>query len=210
MENKVYIIGAGGHGQVIADIVKKMGFKLVGFLDDNKSLIGHKIGDMPVISPVAHAKELDGKFVIAVGDNEARKKLADMLNFPDEKYLTVIHPSVIIGNNVRIGVGTMIVGGAVINTGTIIGKHTIINTSVSIDHHNIIGDFVHIGPGTHTGGNVTIEEGTFLGIGTSVIPNRKIGRWSVIGAGAAVISDIPEFTVAVGIPANVIKRRKLN
>ena len=204
-QTDVYVIGAGGHGQVVADALLSLGITPAGFLDDNEELIGKAVLGIPVVAPVLKAKELKGKFVIAIGDNVTRKKIVEILHFSDEKYFTVIHPSVILGKNVKIGVGSMIIGGVVINTGTVIGKHTIINTSASIDHHDVIGDFVHIAPGTHTGGAVRIKEGAFLGVGISVIPGKTIGKWAIIGAGASVITDIPDNVTAVGVPARIIK-----
>ncbi len=202
---KVYIIGAGGHGQVVADALLSIGITPAGFLDDNEVLFGKTILDIPVLAPVVKAREMEGEFVVAIGDNATRKKIVEFLHFPDEKYLTVVHHSVVLGKDVKIGAGSMIIGGVVINTGTVIGKHTIINTSVSVDHHNVIGDFVHIAPGSHTGGAVKVKEGAFLGIGVSVIPGKTIGNWAVIGAGASVITDIPDNVTAVGVPARVIK-----
>ncbi len=204
-QTKVYIIGAGGHGQVVADALLSLGITPAGFLDDNKELIGRTVLKIPVVAPVVKARELEGKFVVAVGDNATRKKIVESLHFPDEKYFTVVHHSVVLGKDVKIGVGSMIIGGVVINTGTVIGKHTIINTSVSIDHHNVIGDFVHIAPGSHTGGAVEVKKGVFLGVGVSVIPGKIIGNWAIIGAGASVITDIPDNVTAVGVPAKVIK-----
>jgi len=205
--SKIYIIGAGGHGQVVLDALLQSGLCPVGFLDDNMP-VGEKILDTPVVGKVSLAKNLDGQFVVAIGNNTMRQRIVEMLQLPDEKYFTAIHPSVVLGKNVKIGVGSMIIGGAVINTGTIIGKHSIINTLVSIDHHNIIGDFVHIAPGVHTGGNVIVKEGAFVGLGCSVLPDKEIGKWAVIGAGAAVISNVPDYSVSVGVPAKVIKREK--
>lgn len=200
--NGIYIIGAGGHGQVIADILRKLHYPVKGFLDDK---LTSKIMDIPIVGPIMFAKELEGRFVVAIGDNKVRSEIVKKLSLPDDRYFTVIHPSTVIGNNVEIGPGTMIIGGVIINIGTKIGKHVIVNTSSSLDHHNIIGDFVHIGPGTHTGGNVVVEEGAFLGIGTSVIPGKKIGKWAKIGAGAVVIDNISPYTTSVGVPARVIK-----
>ncbi|MEA2015808.1 MAG: acetyltransferase [Actinomycetota bacterium] len=204
MKNKIYIIGAGGHGQVVLDTLLQSGLSPVGFLDDNVP-VGEKILDIPVIGKISLAKNLDGQFIVAIGDNTMRKRIVGMLQFSDEKYFSVIHPSVILSKNVKIGVGSMIIGGVVINIGTVIGKHTIINTSVSIDHHNIIGDFVHIAPGVHTGGNVIVKDGAFVGLGCSVISGKEIGKWAVVGAGAAVISNVPDHSVSVGVPAKVIK-----
>jgi len=204
MESKIYIIGAGGHGQVVLDALLQSGLCPVGFLDDNMP-IAEKILDIPVVGKISLAKNLDGQFVVAIGNNTTRRRIVEMLQLPDEKYFTVIHPSVVLGKNVKIGVGSMIIGGVVINTQTTIGKHTIINTSVSLDHHNIIGSFVHIAPGTHSGGNVKVGEGAFLGIGVSVIPGIKIGKWSVIGAGSVVIDDVPDYAVVVGNPGRIVK-----
>ncbi len=206
MKEDIYIIGAGGHGQVVADALMTSGLILKGFLDDDLNL--KEVSGIPVIGPIKLAKELEGKFIVAIGDNRARKKIVEMLNLPDKRYFTVIHPSAIIGRGVKIGVGTMIIGGVVINTKTKIGKHVIVNTSSSLDHHNIVGDFVHIAPGTHTGGEVRIEEGSFLGIGTSVLPRINIGKWTKIGAGAVVIKDIPPYSTSVGIPAKIIRREE--
>ncbi len=199
----IYIIGAGGHGQVVADILMDLGIMPRGFLDDNANI--EEVLEIPVIGPIEVAKKLKGKFVIAIGNNKKRKEIVEKLNLPLEKFITVIHPSAIVSKGVKIGYGNMIIGGAVINTGTKIGNHIIINTSSSIDHHNIIEDFVHIAPGSHTGGNVYIEEGAFIGIGASILPKIKIGKWSQIGAGAVVIKNICSYTTVIGVPARPLK-----
>ena len=203
----IYIIGAGGHATVVLDALLKMGVKPKGIFDDDKSLWNREIFGIKILGRVELAKSVQGRFVVAIGDNKTRKDIVNFLNFPDERFVSVIHPSSVIGRDVEIGVGSMIIGGAVINSKTKIGRHVIINTSVSIDHHNVVGDFVHIAPGTHTGGNVKIGEGSFLGIGVSVIPKIKIGRWSIVGAGSVIIEDIPDFVTVVGVPGRVIKRR---
>lgn len=206
MKENIYIIGAGGHGQVVADAIMGLGSTPKGFLDDDLNL--KEVSGIPVIGPIKLAKELEGKFIVAIGDNRTRKKIVEMLDLPDEKYFTVIHSSAIIGRDVKIGAGTMIIGGVVINTKTKVGKHVIVNTSSSLDHHNMVENFVHIAPGTHTGGEVRIEEGSFLGIGTSVLPRINIGKWAKIGAGAVVIRDIPPYSTSVGIPAKIIRREE--
>ena len=209
MSEKIFVIGAGGHAEVVIDAILSSGLQVSGIYDDDESLMGQHIFEIPVLGKIEKAKEYeDGKFVVAIGDNETRMKAVNNLSFPDTKFLTVIHPSAVIGKNVQIGHGSMILGDVVINNGSVIGKHCIINTSSSVDHHNKISDFVHIAPGTHTGGNVEIDEGTFLGIGNSVIPGIKIGKWSVIGAGTVVIEDVPDYATVVGVPGMVIKRRQ--
>jgi acetyltransferase EpsM len=209
MSDKIYIIGAGGHGQVVIDAILSSGLQVYGIFDDNESLIGKSIFQIPVLEKIEKVMEItDGEFVVAIGGNEIRMKIVKNLGFSDDKFYTVVHTSAVIGKNVEIGAGTMVLGGVVINTGTSIGRHCIINTSASVDHHNEIGDFVHAAPGVHTGGNVTIGEGTFIGIGASIIPGVKIGKWSIIGAGTVVIKDVPDYVTVVGVPGMVIKRRQ--
>jgi len=206
MSEKIFVIGVGGHAEVVIDAILSSGLRVYGIFDDNESLIGKNIFQIPILGKIEKAMEItDGKFIVAIGDNEIRMKIVKNLGFSDDKFYTVVHPSAVIGKNVEIGAGTMVLGGVVINTGTSIGRHCIINTSSSIDHHNKISDFVHIAPGTHTGGNVEIKEGTLLGIGTSVIPGIKIGKWSIIGAGTVVIEEVPDYATVVGVPGRVIK-----
>ncbi len=204
-KENIYIIGAGGHGIVVLDLIFKLGLKPSGFLDDNKELLNKKIFGVKVIGEINLAKNLEGKFIVAIGDNRKRLEIVKYLSFDDNKYLTLIHPSTIIGSNVKIGRGSMIIGGVVINPFTTIGRHTIINTSSSLDHHNRIGDFVHIAPGVHIGGNVEIKNGSFIGIGASIMPNIKIGKWDIIGAGSVIINNIPDSVTVVGVPGKIIK-----
>jgi acetyltransferase EpsM len=206
MSEKIFVIGAGGHAEVVIDAILSSGLQVYGIFDDNESLIGKNIFQIPILGKIEKAMEItDGKFIVAIGDNEIRMKIVKNLSFSDDKFYTVVHPSAVIGKNVEIGAGTMVLGGVVINTGTSIGRHCIINTSSSLDHHNKISDFVHIAPGTHTGGNVEIKEGTLLGIGTSVIPGIKIGKWSIIGAGTVLIEEVPDYATVIGVPGRVIK-----
>ena len=207
MNKKVYIIGAGGHGEVIWDSLEEMGISPEAFLDDAFPKI-NLVSGKPVLGKVSLAKELEGLFVVAIGNNLIRRKIVSKLNFPEERYLTVIHPTAFVAKDVKIGAGTMIIAHSVINTGSVIGKHVIVNTSASLDHHNFIEDFTHIAPGTHTGGNVKIKECAFVGIGVSVIPGKTIGKWATVGAGSVVIEDVPDYATVVGVPARVIKIRK--
>ena len=206
MSEKIFVIGAGGHAEVVIDAILSSGLQVYGIFDDNESLIGKNIFQIPILGKIEKAKEYEnGRFIVAIGDNEIRMKIVKNLGFSDDKFYTVVHPSAVIGKNVEIEAGTMVLGGVVINTGTSIGRHCIINTSASVDHHSEIGDFVHAAPGVHTGGNVTIGEGTFIGIGASIIPEIKIGKSVIIGAGSVIIKDVPDYATVVGNPGKIIK-----
>lgn len=203
MHKKVIIIGAGGHAKVIADIIEKSGDEVVGFLDDNKENGATVIKNYKVIGgsnnrfAMAITKE-NVEFVIAIGDNQKRKKIS---NSPNLKFYTAIHPSAQIGLDVRIEEGTVIMANSCINSSAKIGKHCIINTGAIIEHDNIIEDYVHISPNATLGGTVKIGESTHVGIGSIVKNNITICKNCTIGAGAVVVKNILEEGTYVGVPA---------
>jgi sugar O-acyltransferase (sialic acid O-acetyltransferase NeuD family) len=198
------IIGAGGHGKVIADIMQRQGMNILGFLDDNVAIIGQQILNLPVLDTIAMWRNFapDG-LVMGIGDNSMRYTLVRQIEQDIAAHWIIpIHPTATIAASVQIGDGTVIMAGVIINPDTILGKHTIINTAATVDHDCVVGDFVHIAPGTHLAGDVHVGNGSLLGIGCSVIPGCKIGENVIVGAGAVVIGDIPSGVVAKGIPAH--------
>ena len=208
MQKKVVIIGAGGHGKVIADIITKSNDILVGFLDDNPDMQGQTIFDGKIVlgdtSEKSISKYTDCYFITGIGNNRIRKIISE--NNLNLKWYTAIHPNAVIANDVKIEKGTAVMAGAVINTGTKIGRHCVINTCSSVDHDNLIEDFVHVSPGAHLAGTVKIGEGTWICSGVTIIHNISIGKNNVIGAGAVVIDNIEEENcVYVGVPARKIK-----
>ena len=192
------IIGAGGHGVVIADILYKAEHQIKGFLDDALT-IGTDVLDSKVIGKIEDCKNhLECLFIIGIGNNQVRKKISQDYAL---KYGTAIHPSAVTGGHVLIDVGTVVMAGSVINSRTSIGKHSIINTGACVEHDNIISDFVHVSPCVALGGSVSIGEGSHLGIGSCVRNGVSICSNVVVGAGAVVVKDIRTSGVYVGIPA---------
>ncbi len=211
---RILILGAGGHGQVVADTLMRMrdaGAQVIplGYLDDavamqNQTLLGLPVlGRMTDLAQIAHTA-----IVIAIGDNGTRQNLFDRLRQQGECFIVARHPQTVIAPDVRIGPGTVICAGVIINPGAVIGANVILNTACTVDHHNTIGDHAHIAPGVHLGGDVQIGAGTLVGIGATVMPQRQVGAWSVVGAGALIHVDLPSHAVAVGLPAKIIRFRK--
>lgn len=195
MFRKVIIIGASGHGKVIADIIKANNDEVVGFLDDDtkKETLG-KITD--------YIKYIDYEFVIAIGNSQIRERLAKELKC---KWYTAIHPTAVVSPSIKIGEGTVIMPEAVINADAIIGKHCIINTRAVAEHDNIIGDYSHISVGAKLGGTTNIGKSCWIGIGATVSNNITICDNVIIGAGAVVVDNITEPGTYVGVPAKKIK-----
>lgn len=204
MSKNVIIIGAGGHGKVVADVVRCSGNRVLGFLDDSPQA-PEQVAGIPVLGGVNTWQSYpDAEFLIAIGSAAARKRIAEAM--PGVQWHTAIHPGAVVsGMEVTIGEGTVIAAGAVVNPGASIGRHCIINTGAIVEHDNILSDYVHISPAAALGGTVTVGESTHVGIGAVVKNNIRICPDCVIGAGAAVVRDLTESGVYVGVPAGRIR-----
>jgi len=212
---KVFIWGASGQGRVILNILREgKKFKVFGFIDNNPKLWGKKVDGIKVLgreNKLASLKKRGIKLgFVGIGDNKIRRKISHYLRNQGFSLINAIHPAAIISKTAIIGNGTAIMAGAIINTDAKIGDDVIINTGAIIEHDNIIENGVHIAPGVRLAGGVTIKKGTFVGIGSTVIQYKKIGKNSIIGAGAVVLKNLPDNVLAVGIPAKIIKNFKKN
>ncbi len=207
MNNKIVIIGSGGHAKVIIDIVRSMKkYEIVGTTSSDKSkpiLNIPILGGDEVLEPL-HRRGILNAFV-AIGDNRIRNNVSKYAIKVGYSLINAISPFSYISSTVKLGFGIAIMPGAIINIDTVISNNVIINTGATVDHDNVIGESVHIAPGCHLAGNVHVGSGTFLGVGTKVIPNIKIGSWSMLGAGSVIVKNIPNNISAYGVPARVIK-----
>lgn len=202
MSNRLIIIGAGGHGKVVADIAMKMNRWLdISFLDDDinkKEVLGLKV--IGNISDAFSYFDIADIFV-AIGNNTEREKIQQSLEDKGAIIPVLIHPDAVIGQQVHIEIGTVIMPGVIINCCTKIGKGCIINTGAIIDHDNVIEDYVHISPGSSLAGNVKVGKKTWIGIGSVVSNNISICSNCILGAGTVAINDISEPGTYIGIPA---------
>lgn len=206
MNKKLIIIGASGHGKVVADIALKLQkYEKIVFLDDNENV--KECMNFPVIGKSSDAEQYidEADFIVAIGNAKIRKKVTEQLEGIGASVATLIHPMAVIGSNVAIGDGSVVMAGAVINPDSTIGKSCIINTCASVDHDCRVGDYVHVSVGTHVCGTVEIGENTWIGAGATVKNNVNICGDCMIGVGAAVVKDIREVGTYVGVPARRIK-----
>lgn len=199
---KLVIIGASGHGKVVADIARLNGYDNIVFLDDNKDAV--VCGHYDVVGTSDSISQFDCEFFVAIGNSKVREKVFDKLTQADKKIATLIHPAAVIGEDVSIDIGTVVMAGAVINPCTTIGRGCIVNTCSSVDHDNSLGDFVHVSVGTHLAGTVKVGNHTWVGAGAVVSNNITITDSCMIGAGAVVVKDIVQSGTYVGVPARLI------
>ncbi len=197
MSKKLIIIGASGHGKVIADIARLNGYETIVFLDADASKT--HCGIYPVVGNDDCADRIDGDIIVAIGNADVRKRIMESID--EARIPVLIHPNAVISPSVKIDKGTVVMAGAVINADAIVGKGCIVNTCSSIDHDCIISDYVHISVGAHIAGTVCIGEKTWVGAGAIVSNNINITGNCMIGAGACVVNNIAAPGTYVGIPA---------
>jgi len=197
------VYGASGHGKVIIEILESTNTPGIEVWDDAEK---PPMWEYPVVRPFS-AGETRKEFVISIGVNATRKRVAEQLQ-GKATFGTAIHAATQISKRAQIGAGTVVMAGVSINADTIIGRHCIINTSASIDHDCVIADYAHVSPNATLSGDVHIGEGTHFGAGATAIQGIRIGKWCTIGAGAVVIRDVPDYTTVVGNPARIIKTKE--
>jgi len=206
----VILIGAGGHGRVVLDILRAGGVhNPIGFLDADPQLAGQAINGVAVLGqinllPKLKSQKIKGA-IICIGDNPARRSYARKLVGQGFELLNAIHPASHVSSMAKLGRNVVVAAGAVICTDARIGDSAIINTSAVVDHECEIGQAAHICPAAALAGRVRIGEECFIGLGCRIIQCMRIGDRSVVGAGAVVIQDVPDDSTVVGVPAQVIK-----
>lgn len=207
----LYIIGAGGFGREVAWIVERINsikptWNLKGFIDDNETLWGSKEGEYHVFGGCEYLSALEDVYAVcAVGSSNVRKKIIEKLKDTSVKFATLIDPSVLYSNSVKIGEGAIVCAGTIITVDVNIGDHVIVNLDCTIGHDAVIDNFVTIYPSVNVSGNVLIGECSELGTGTQIIQGKKVISNTIIGAGAIVVKDCIESGTYVGSPAKKIK-----
>lgn len=205
---RLAILGASGHGKVVADTAECSGWQVVEFFDDAWPQIS-SIGGWPVIGKtddlLGRLAEYDGALV-AIGNNRVRQEKLQQLKSAGAYLPVLVHPSAVISRYANIGPGTVVFASAVVNAYALIGEGAILNTGCSVDHDCVLGDCVHVSPGARLAGAVNVGNESWIGIGACVRQVINIGANVLIGAGAAVVCDISDNMNATGVPARAVVR----
>lgn len=208
---RVFILGAGGHGRVVLDILLADGrHQVTGFLDNNADIHGRRVDGIPVLgtlndlAKLAQEHEIDG-VIVAIGDNGVRRGLAREVDAAGLQLINAVHPSATLAHNVTLGRNVVVAAGVVVCAHCQIGDSVILNTGCIVDHQTMIGEGSHICPGVRIAGRVKVESGTFVGVGATIIPKVTLGCESIVGAGTVVIEDVPALATVVGVPARQIR-----
>jgi sugar O-acyltransferase (sialic acid O-acetyltransferase NeuD family) len=207
------IVGAGGHGAVVLDIVRAAGaYRPVGFIDADPALVGKVIDGVPVLGALNLLPKLKGRVrhaVVAIGDNRVRRSYAQKLTQAGFELANVIHPSAFASPTAVIGRNIVMAAGSIIGTAARVADSVLLNTAAVIDHECEVGEGVHLGPGCKLAGRVRVAAGAFIGMGACVIQCLTVGEEATVGAGAIVVRDVEPRTTVVGVPAREMHRPPL-
>ncbi len=213
--NDLIIFGSGGLAREVLMVARDINkihptWNILGFIDENQDVHGKIICDVPVLGGIEWIERNISErlfAVIGIGNPKFRKKLDKTLSSLGLKFATLIHPTVVKSEYITIGEGTIITANNILTTQIKLGRHVFLNLACTVGHDTIIEDYVNCAPGCNISGNVVLETGCWIGTGVKIIQNIRIGKWTRVGAGAVVINDLPSKTVAVGVPAKVIRNR---
>jgi sugar O-acyltransferase (sialic acid O-acetyltransferase NeuD family) len=200
----IAVVGAGGMGREVGEMVlaSSDAGELLGFLDDAPELQGTSVMGYPVLGPTEWiADHPDVQLVMGMGHPRIRRRVADRLTALGAKWLTLLHPSVIVSPSATIGTGAVVFAGCILSANSRLGDFTYLNYNTVISHDAQVGDHACIMAQVALSGNVRVGEGSFIGVGVSTRQGVSVGEWTIVGAGASIVRDIPALCVAAGVPA---------
>lgn len=209
---KLAILGASGHGKVVADTAECCGWQIIEFFDDAWPQLQRNgawavIGDTAAL--LARVKQFDG-VLVAIGNNRIRHAKLLELQAAGARLCNLVHPAATLSRYAVLGEGSVVFAGAVVNVDARIGLGAIVNTGCSIDHDCELGAAVHVSPGARLAGGVTVGNLSWIGIGASVRQLVRIGNDVMVGAGAAVTADVEDELTVVGVPARVLSKANVS
>lgn len=208
------IIGGGGHGREVLDVVEALNatgrgaWNVLGFLDD-----GHPDLDLLErrgarhLGPTDRLADLAAPYVIAIGDGGVRRRIDERFRRAGLESPTLVHPSATLGREVRLGPGTVVAAGARLTTNVTVGRHVHVNVNATVSHDVVLGDYVTVSPGVNVSGAVVVGDEVLLGTGAVLNQGLRIGSRTTVGSGAVVTRSLPADVTAVGVPARPVTYR---
>jgi sugar O-acyltransferase (sialic acid O-acetyltransferase NeuD family) len=200
----IVIVGAGGFAREALDVIEAVsasremageGWRFIGFLDDGRP---NTYGRGPIIGPLSDLDRLQVSYVIGIGNPRVRKRVDESA---DLEAAVLVHPDATLGPDVELGPGSIVTAGVRMTSHIRIGRHVHLNLNSTVGHDAVLHDYVTVNPLAAISGEVTLLEGVTIGTNGAVNQQRTVGAWTIVGAGAVVVKDLPPNIVATGVPA---------
>lgn len=207
IDRPAILLGAGGHGRVLIELMRQLGMEILFIADDDARAHGKVIEGLAVRGGEDAVLACDASNVLlvngvgSVGKTIARRRLFGRYTDRGYRFASLIHPSAVVSPSAKLASGVQVMAGAVLQAGVRVSDNVLINTRASVDHDCIIGAHVHVAPGATLSGAVNVGEGVHIGTGATVIENISIGREAVVAAGAVVVGDVTDGSRVMGVPA---------
>lgn len=220
MSDDVVIIGAGGFGREVVDVIEAINaaaaeppLRVLGVVDDSPT--DENLGRLGQRS-IAYLGTLDRliesdqrpRYVIGIGNPRVRRTLANALDAAGFSAQTLVHPAATIGSMVSIGPGSIICAGVRLTTNISVGRHVHLNLNATVGHDSTLADFVSVNPLASISGDCHVESGALIGVSASLINGVTVAKDATVGGGACVIRSVPEAVTVVGVPANPLGKKR--
>lgn len=201
----IVIVGAGGHGKVVCDVLRTTGEVVAGFCDDAKPTDVLVLG-LPVLGDTTWLIANPARIALGIGDNARRSAVADLLETAGCTLVAAIHADATIAPSATVEAGAVVMARAVVNPDASVGRGSIINTGAIVEHDCVIGPFAHLSPASALGGGAHVGALAHVGLGAVILPLVSVGDRTIVGAGAVVNRSVPEDVVVRGVPARLGRR----
>lgn len=208
MSAPLLLVAASGLAREVLSVCEQTRVTVVGVLDDDPAKAGARFGTTTVLGSLELARNHpDAELLLCAGKGSVRRDLAGRLaalGMGNDRYGTVVDPSVRVPSSCSLGVGSILLGGVVLTADVRVGRHVVCMPHVTLTHDDDIADYATLTAGVSLGGGVRVGEAAYLGMHATVREQRTVGAEAVLGMGAVLIADQPPRTVYAGVPARPI------
>ncbi|MCF4119980.1 NeuD/PglB/VioB family sugar acetyltransferase [Antribacter sp. KLBMP9083] len=203
-DRPVLLVGASGLAREVLAVLREAGRKVVGILDDRHADLPPAVAGVPVVGGVSDAAAYpEARFLLCVGAGSGRSAVLERLGaaVDDDRFATVVDPSVRNPGGCPVGAGSILLAGVSITADAAVGRHVVAMPGVTVTHDCAVEDFVTLAAGVSLGGGVRIRRGAYVGMNASVHPGLTVGAGATVGMGAVVLTDVPDGQTWAGVPA---------
>ena len=209
MSARYVVVGAGGHGAVLAEALLAAGADVLGFTDADPARHGRSVCARPVLGADdaldAHSPEavrlVNGVGGVGVAGDTLRRRVQEGLEARGWRFAGVRHPSAVVSSHARLADDAQVLAGAIVQPGARIGRGAIVNTAAVVEHDAVVGDWTHVAPRALLCGDVRTGAHCHVGAGAVVRQGLVLGDAVIVGAGAVVVADQADAATLLGVPA---------